>query len=107
MTLSEIAQLLKACAQADPMFTFSEDKAAAWTAIIPEQVTLEAGMKAVVQHYRVETRQMMPADVVAFWKRYRESVQNHVQNHVQGDCVEATEMPESFKQKMRKIGLMP
>ena len=103
MTLSEIAQLLKACAQADAMFTFSEDKAAAWTAIIPEQVTLEAGMKAVVQHYRVETRQMMPADVVAFWKRYRESVQNYVQ----GDRVEATEMPESFKQQMRKIGLMP
>ena len=85
------------------MFTFSEDKAAAWTAIIPEQVTLEAGMKAVVQHYRVETRQMMPADVVAFWKRYRDSVQNHVQ----GDRFEATEMPESFKQQMRKIGLMP
>ena len=84
------------------MFTFSEDKAAAWTAIIPEQVTLEAGMKAVVQHYRVETRQMMPADVVAFWKRYRESVQDPVQ----GDRIEATEMPESFKQQMKQIGLI-
>ena len=106
MNVSEIARLLKACAQADPMFTFSEDKVAAWMAIVPASVTFEAGMKAVIQHYRSETRQMMPADVVAFWKRYRESVQDHVQNHVQGDRVEATEMPESFKQQMKQIGLM-
>lgn len=102
MNVSEIARLLKACAQADPMFTFSEDKVAAWMAIVPDSVTFEAGMKAVIQHYRSETRQMMPADVVAFWKRYRESVQDPVQ----GDRIEATEMPESFKQQMKQIGLM-
>jgi hypothetical protein len=84
------------------MFTFSEDKVAAWMAIIPASVTFEAGMKAVIQHYRSETRQMMPADVVGFWKRYRESVQDPVQ----GDHIEATEMPESFKQQMKQIGLM-
>lgn len=73
MNGSEILSLLKAINQTDSRVSVDADRAAAWLAIIPSQVTFEVGMKAVVSHYRNSTNAMMPADLVAFYKSWRES----------------------------------
>lgn len=72
MTPSEVSWLLLAIRAVDDRISDDDARLAAWTAILDSRVTFEHAKDAVVQHYRRETRAIMPADVNAHARSLRQ-----------------------------------
>lgn len=62
MNLAEVSELLGVCAEVDGRILTS-DTAPAWLLLL-EDIPAEDAANAVRQHYRTDTRRIMPADIV-------------------------------------------
>jgi hypothetical protein len=72
MNLTETATLLSFCAAID-LRTIGDTDVQAWQSTLPDVHLCEA-MEAAREHYRADTRRLMPADVVQWTRRWRERV---------------------------------
>jgi hypothetical protein len=72
MTPAEVSALLLAIRAVDDRIADDDARVAAWSAILDSRVTFAHAKDAVIQHYRRETRVIMPADVNAHAKGLRQ-----------------------------------
>jgi hypothetical protein len=72
MTPAEVSALLLAIRAVDDRIADDDARVAAWSAILDSRVTFAHAKDAVIQHYRRETRTIMPADVNAHAKGLRQ-----------------------------------
>jgi hypothetical protein len=72
MTPAEVSALLLAIRAVDDRIADDDARVAAWSAILDSRVTFADAKDAVIQHYRRETRVIMPADVNAHAKGLRQ-----------------------------------
>lgn len=72
MTPAEVSALLLAIRAVDDRIADDDARVAAWCAILDSRVTFAHGKSAVVDHYRRETRVIMPADVNAHARALRQ-----------------------------------
>lgn len=72
MTPAEVSALLLAIRAVDDRIADDDARVAAWSAILDSRVTFAHAKDAVIQHYRRETRVIMPADVNAHAKALRQ-----------------------------------
>lgn len=72
MTPAEVSALLVAVRAVDDRIADDDARVAAWAAILDPRVTIDHAKDAVIQHYRRETRVIMPADVNTHAKTLRQ-----------------------------------
>jgi hypothetical protein len=72
VTPAEVSALLVAVGAVDDRIADDEPRVQAWHAILDPRVTLAHARDAVVEHYRRESRLIMPADVNLYAKARRD-----------------------------------
>jgi hypothetical protein len=72
VTPSEVSALLLAVAAVDDRVSHDDARVQAWHAILDDRTSLDHARDAVVEHYRRETRVIMPADVNTYAKSRRD-----------------------------------
>jgi hypothetical protein len=99
MTPSEVSWLLLAIRAVDDRVSDDDARLAAWSAILDSRVTFEHAKDAVVQHYRRETRVIMPADVNAHARALRQR-QHEEQSRAAITAGKGVPMPPEVRKRL-------
>jgi hypothetical protein len=107
MTPAEVAALLTAAKALDDRVTPDKARAAAWSAVLDHDLELEAARAALIEHYRVEVRAVMPADINTRWraeKRRRAEARQSEAMRRELESSQGVPMPPHIRKMIRELG---
>lgn len=108
MTPSEVSALLLAVNAVDDRVTHDDARVQGWHGILDERVTLAHARDAVVEHYRRETRSIMPADVNTYAKARREREREDAERRALEAGPRGVPMPPEVRVQLdRMLGRKP
>lgn len=105
MTPAEVAALLTAAKALDDRVTVDRARAAAWSAVLDPDVEFDAARAALVEHYRVEVRPLMPADVNTRWRlvKRRRAEEAAERARLEGMPRDGVPMPPELRARFRRL----
>lgn len=107
MTPAEVAALLTAAKSLDDRVTPDKPRTAGWCATLDEDLTFDDARTFLVDHYRTETRAIMPADINIRWRAVKRTRAEEAAARQLLDAPDGVPMPEHLREIVRRIGKAP
>lgn len=107
MTPAEVAALLTAAKSLDDRVTPDKPRTAGWCATLDPDMTFDDARGFLVDHYRTETRAVMPADLNMRWRAAKRARADEAAADQLRAVPEGVPMPEHLRELVRRIGKSP
>jgi len=104
MTPAEVAALLTAAKSLDDRVTPDKPRVAGWSAALDPDLALADARAFLVEHYRVEVRPIMPADVNLRWRAVRRArAEAETARRALELPADAVPMPPDIRERVRAL----